>query len=349
VNRHPPEWVAGLIGVLLGGLLLAGIVRLALWLTFKITRPNGVPAKNPGARTMASLYVWTTLVVLVCLVMFLRPPGLGHGVRALLADVADPAHRIALIAYPVLAIPAYVAMCLNVHRATRRWRPRILWGTIAAVVLGGFAVGLATGSMAYSLVMAWLSLLLASALVAIWVKFFGHASRLRRVLEEVRRSGDPSHAIAAVEAEIATRGPSCHRIETLGLLHMKAEQWAEALETFRDWESRYGRRAITLNNQAACLRHLGRLDEAAALLAEAVAEEPQATIFALNYGETLADLGRDDDARAQLAVVEKHAPQTRFLNDAGRVWFEQTLDRLRRRIGPIEALGKKAADPLEEL
>jgi len=121
---------------------------------------------------------------------------------------------------------------------------------------------------------------------------------------ERANKGDPDGAIAALRGEIASKGATALRLNSLGLLLASQQRWEEGDEQFREVIRLYGRRTPQLNHHALATWKLGRTEESAALFAEIAALGPLDMVGACQYSRVFAELGRSDEAREQLAHAE---------------------------------------------
>ncbi|HWE38355.1 MAG TPA: tetratricopeptide repeat protein [Isosphaeraceae bacterium] len=90
------------------------------------------------------------------------------------------------------------------------------------------------------------------------------------------QQGEAERAIAELRAIIETKGPSAKRLNGIGLLHALRESWGEALAAFDEAIRLGGRRPDLLGNQAVALWKLGRVEEAEAILSEAIGKNRRA-------------------------------------------------------------------------
>jgi tetratricopeptide (TPR) repeat protein len=158
------------------------------------------------------------------------------------------------------------------------------------------------------------------------------SSSLRRANE-----GDLDGAIAELRAAIDAKGPSAPRLNGLGVLFSLREAWGEALAVF-DEAVRLGKRhPLFLGNQGLALRKLGRAGEAVEVLSEAIAKEPSGFLLHVHRCHALLDLGRLDEARADLerAVAIRGQQITlasKAVREEGARQMEQLLDECRARL-----------------
>jgi tetratricopeptide (TPR) repeat protein len=159
-------------------------------------------------------------------------------------------------------------------------------------------------------------------------------------------AGDVEGAIVDLREEIAERGASVDRLNSLGVFLVSAQKYQEAYQALVEAERLGSRTSLLLSNQGIALRKLGRAEEARAVLAEACALEPKNVLAGCNHCFVLADLGKAEEASAELRRVEQVARTSRaFLPSVRRGW-DQAIEECRTRlaVGSSHA-GEAGPDP----
>lgn len=169
------------------------------------------------------------------------------------------------------------------------------------------------------------------------------------------QGGDPERAIAELKAIIQSKGPSVNRLNGLGLLHASRESWDEALAAFDEAIRLGGRRSYLLGSRAVMLWKTGRFDEAEATLVAAIGKNRQDYQLAINHANFLVDLGRLDEARAELDRAEAIYRQIGFVlagkatRDAIEHQFREQVDSVRARLAAVSPEKKDDLTGLDEL
>ncbi len=160
--------------------------------------------------------------------------------------------------------------------------------------------------------------------------------------------GDPEGAIAALREEIASKGATALRVNSLGVLLVSQQRWEEGDEQFREAVRLSGRKTPQLDNHALATWKLGRAEDSAAIFAEIEALGPLQLVSASNYCRVLVDLGRIEEACEQLAHAEELAVQMRGIAAEDRSLLQRELQECRDAVAGLGG-GKKDLSGLDEL
>jgi tetratricopeptide (TPR) repeat protein len=158
------------------------------------------------------------------------------------------------------------------------------------------------------------------------------------------RAGDTDGAIEGLRDSIEAGGPTAGRLNTLGIMLGQRRDWAGAYKEFLDAEKLGGRQPLVMSNQAMALLELGQAAEAAALLAEVCAREPQNMIWAVNHATALARAGRAEQAERELSRAEQ-MPRRRFIfGSVYRYDMDRAIEECRARIAAARAVASGNSD-----
>lgn len=149
---------------------------------------------------------------------------------------------------------------------------------------------------------------------------------------KMARTGRVDWAIADIQRQIERRGASPERSGALGDCYLLREDWRQAYIHYLDAERTDGRRGRYLAKQGFALWKLGRAAEAVTLLERASAMEPINPSHAWTSCLILADLGREDEARAQLERAERLLAMMAPLDTSRRRALEDSIEICRKRL-----------------
>ena len=189
-------------------------------------------------------------------------------------------------------------------------------------------------------------------LLAIFAGLYGLLHlRSRKVVAILRKAseGGADGAIEAVRAEIAAKGTTANRANLLGCLLLGQDRWEEGDEQFLEAIRLKGRKPPQLTNHAVAIWKLGRTEEAATIFEEVAAAGPLALGIACTYCLILADLGRNDEARASWGAAETLAGDLSGYLPESRPIILEELERCRARVLGLEGVKKGDLTGLDEL
>jgi len=147
--------------------------------------------------------------------------------------------------------------------------------------------------------------LLVAAIGVIAFRTFRHYdSGVSRAAKQAN-AGDLDGAIAELRRQVESKGLSATRANAMGCLLTLKEEWHEARRMFDEAETRGMSPALLRANRGVALWKSGDPDAALPLLAKAALEEPMDINRRCHICLALADLGRIDEARAQLQSIEE--------------------------------------------
>lgn len=149
------------------------------------------------------------------------------------------------------------------------------------------------------------------------------------------RAGQVDAAVADLQRQIETRGPSARRSGALGDCHLLREQWREAYIQFVDAEQLDGRGGRYLAKQAFALWKLDRGLEAITLLEQASQMDQRNPAHAWTTCLILADLGRIQEAHEQLDRAERLAAEWVPTGTARRRALEDSIELCRQRLAGL--------------
>jgi hypothetical protein len=162
------------------------------------------------------------------------------------------------------------------------------------------------------------ALLLAGFGVFAYRTFRHYDSGLSRAAKHAN-AGDLDGAIAELRRQIETKGLSAARANGLGCLLTLKEDWNEARRMFDEAESRGMSPKLLRANRGVSLWKSGDPEAALPLLTEAAVDNPWDINLRCHICLILADLGRIDEAGAQLQSIEEfHKKQNTVPADARR-------------------------------
>jgi tetratricopeptide (TPR) repeat protein len=155
-----------------------------------------------------------------------------------------------------------------------------------------------------------------------------------RRAEKRANEGDLDGAIAELREHIEEKGPTQIRLNALGILLMRREQWDEAATVFRDAEQiGEGNKGICRANLGLALLKSGKPAEAIPVLQDAARIGPQVSpltcIVNLHMCLALAELNRWDEAEEQFRGAEGAA---RGLRKAQSDVLKEEFERCRQKL-----------------
>jgi Flp pilus assembly protein TadD len=118
-------------------------------------------------------------------------------------------------------------------------------------------------------------------------------------------AGKHTEAEALIRAEIEAKGPTERRLTVLGLLLMDQKRLEESLQVLQEAQRLAKQPATAKNNCAIVLWKLGRREEAAILVDEVCAQDPNNFTGVCNSCLILAELGRETPAVERLRQAER--------------------------------------------
>lgn len=162
-------------------------------------------------------------------------------------------------------------------------------------------------------------------------------SRRRGVAQALKlaRDGRVEAAIASLQRQIERRGRSSRRSAALGDCYFLDENWQAAYLQFCDAERQDGQRGRYLAKQGFALWKLGRGEEAVAVLDEAAALDRRNPSHAWTSCLILADLGREREAREQLARAQRLVDELVPQRSPRRRVHEASIELCRRRLAML--------------
>jgi tetratricopeptide (TPR) repeat protein len=159
-------------------------------------------------------------------------------------------------------------------------------------------------------------------------------------------AGDLDGAIAELRRQIESKGLSAARANALGCLLTLKEDWHEARRMFDEAESRGMSPALLRANRGVAAWRSGDPEAALPLLARAALDSPVDVNVRCHLCLILADLGRIDEARAQLQSIEElHKKQVTLPADARRS-LEKQIEACRDRLAGKPKTDLAALDEL---
>lgn len=156
--------------------------------------------------------------------------------------------------------------------------------------------------------------------------------RKTRQALKLAQKGDVDGAIALIRQAIQERPDSPDLWNTLSILLIQRESYEEALSALERAEALGNAEWVTATNKALVLWKLSRLEEALDANTVECQRNPKNLIAAINQCHILYELGRTDDARKQLAVVDKLDETIKPLNAQDRANRKTALDALYEKI-----------------
>jgi tetratricopeptide (TPR) repeat protein len=126
------------------------------------------------------------------------------------------------------------------------------------------------------------------------------------------RAGNVLAAAESYEKAMALDGGNLDVLLGYARLQDRRGNFAEATRLYRLATERHGHEATAFNDLALCLARQGRREEASVAMHEAVRLQPDRKLYRNNYAKILVDLGRIDEALAQLTVA--HQPASAHYN-----------------------------------
>lgn len=133
--------------------------------------------------------------------------------------------------------------------------------------------------------------------------------------------GDPVQALRNAREALELHGPSFIRLNGLGIVLCQTKEWSGALAAFDEaLGMNPPRQALTvlMANRAWAMSHLGRAEEARAMMPEVIRSFPFEPHLRANYCLILAEAGDLDEARNQLRAMEELAEVTLTKNETVR-------------------------------
>jgi tetratricopeptide (TPR) repeat protein len=152
------------------------------------------------------------------------------------------------------------------------------------------------------------------------IRFFRHFDPGVRRANKRAQAGDLAGAIEDLREQMEDKGPTQVRANTLGLLLLQRERWAEAAAFFRK-AAEFGKaKSVCQANLGLALLNGGRPEEALPVLEEALHLHPQTAVMtcliSLHTCRALAELGRWDEAHEQFRLAEEAAGTLREVDRA---------------------------------
>lgn len=142
-------------------------------------------------------------------------------------------------------------------------------------------------------------------------------------------AGDLEGAIAELRRQIESKGLSAARANALGCLLTLKEEWNEARRMFDEAESRGMSPKLVRANRGVAVWKSGDPEAALPLLTEAALDNPWDLNRRCHLCRLLADLGRTDEARAQLQSIEDLHKKQRTVPAAARQSVEKHIQACR--------------------
>jgi tetratricopeptide (TPR) repeat protein len=136
---------------------------------------------------------------------------------------------------------------------------------------------------------------------------YAYATRYDRLSAQAHkraREGDLDGAILELQGDVEARPPTANRLNGLGLLLLRREDWETAHERFRQALDLEPKRPEFRNNLALSLIELGRASEAEPMLSALAETFPRDPVIVQNHARGLIALGRLDEAEARLIQAE---------------------------------------------
>ena len=243
-------------------------------------RGNARPA--PAAVGLSWFLLGTFVILAVLLRLgYRRHPQFGSAKPKLAIAIMPPAWL------RVLMIPVFIAIFYSFEPLGRRPGAPPTVGQIVAWGLSSFV-----------------------AMMAIYIAVmvvYAFATRYDRTVHQAHKrtkEGDLDGAILELRGDVEARPPTANRLNGLGLLLLRREDWADAHDRFQQAIALDPRRPELRNNAAVALIELGRAPEAEAILSALAETYPRDPIIVQNHGRSLLALGRLDEAEARLIQAE---------------------------------------------
>jgi tetratricopeptide (TPR) repeat protein len=159
-------------------------------------------------------------------------------------------------------------------------------------------------------------------------------------------AGDLDGAIAELRHQIETKGLSAARANGMGCLLSLKEDWHEARRMFDEAERRGMSPQLVRANRGVTLWKSGEPEAALPLLTEAALDNPWDINCRCHLCRLLADLGRIDEARAQLQSIDDLHKKQRTYPANARQDLEKHIQACRDRVGEKPKSDLAALDEL---
>jgi predicted Zn-dependent protease len=183
-----------------------------------------------------------------------------------------------------------------------------------------------------------------SAVAYVALRFAREPDRGVREAQSRANAGDVEGAIGHLREVIEEKGPTQHRVNTLGNLLFQAKRYGEAAAQYRKAEQLGPLSGVCRANLGLALLEGGKPDEALPVLEEAARLADGTPVLehmiALHTCLALADLGRWPEARAEFQRAETIASR---LPRSERKALAPHVEKCRTR---LEAAGDGAGEPL---
>jgi tetratricopeptide (TPR) repeat protein len=171
----------------------------------------------------------------------------------------------------------------------------------------------------FSLVLFLPPAILVAVAGVIGYRFLRHYDRGVSRAAKQANSGDLDGAIAELKRQIEAKGLSAARANAMGCLLTMKEDWHEARRMFEEAERLGMAPSLLRANRGVALWKSGDPEAALPLLVRAALDEPFGINIRCHLCQVLADLGRIEEARAQLQSIEDlHKKQHTVPADARR-------------------------------
>lgn len=180
---------------------------------------------------------------------------------------------------------------------------------------------------------------------ALLLRQWGGYGRQQQVVELLRQ-GDSTQALRDAQEAIDLHGPTLFNCNSLGIIYCKLRRWDEARQVFEQaqaYKADANAKIVLKSNVAWAISHMGRAEEALAMMPDVLAAFPLEPHIRANYCEILAESGRTAEAREQLATLEDLVDATVTEVESVRISFETRIEECRDAIARCEARSEAAA------